>query len=278
MPPAADVEFPIVRRGYDRLAVDAYVRKTTRLLEDLQATHSPDAAVRRALERVGAQVSGILKRAHESAEQITSGARRDAEEQLEEARQEAARIIARAINHVKELDADTDRIWAERHRIIGDARELAMQLQALADSAAERFPGVEEPESEPVEGPIDEGELEDEAFEDRELEEVPGAEEQLVRGWVTDRSASVDEDTEDSDLTDPTDPVVREQPGADAGAPPPAPEQPGADAGAPPRTPEQPGADAGAPTRTPDPAIDAPDPDATAVLRPLRDEPERRGW
>ena len=41
---------------------------------------------------------------------------------------------------VKDLDADTDRIWIERHRIVDDARELAQQLLALADAAAERFP------------------------------------------------------------------------------------------------------------------------------------------
>jgi hypothetical protein len=38
------------------------------------------------------------------------------------------------------LDADTDRIWIERHRIVDDARDLASQLLALAETAAERFP------------------------------------------------------------------------------------------------------------------------------------------
>jgi cell division septum initiation protein DivIVA len=148
MPMAADPDFPVALRGYDRLAVDAYVKKTSQLVAELQATRSPEAAIRRALERVGEQISGILKRAHETAEQITAQSRREAEERLEVARREAREIIARAEARVKELDADTDRIWAVRHRIVEDARELARQLLALADAATARFPAAE-PEVEP---------------------------------------------------------------------------------------------------------------------------------
>ena len=72
LPDVAEVSFPMVLRGYDRLAVDAYVRKTSQLVAELQATRSPEAAVRRALGRVGEEVSGILQRAHETAEEITA--------------------------------------------------------------------------------------------------------------------------------------------------------------------------------------------------------------
>ena len=90
VPIAADVDFPIVLRGYDRIAVDAYVKRTSQLVAELQATHSPEAAVRRALERVGEQISGILQRAHDTAEEITAQSRREAEDRLEVARQEAS--------------------------------------------------------------------------------------------------------------------------------------------------------------------------------------------
>ena len=93
LPVVADVEFPTALRGYDRLAVDAYVRKTSQLVAELQATRSPDAAIRRALERVGEEVSGILQRAHETAALITSQSRSEAEDRLEAARQEAAQIV-----------------------------------------------------------------------------------------------------------------------------------------------------------------------------------------
>jgi hypothetical protein len=149
---AADVEFPIVLRGYDRLAVDAYVKKTSQLVAELQATRSPDAAVRRALERVGEEVSGILQRAHETAAQITAQSRSEAEDRLEAARREAVDIVEGAAERVKDLDLETDRIWEERLRIVEDARELARQLLALADSAVQRFP-AEETESTEVLAP-----------------------------------------------------------------------------------------------------------------------------
>jgi cell division septum initiation protein DivIVA len=147
VPEVADVDFPAALRGYDRLAVDAYVRRTSQLVAELQATRSPEAAVRRALERVGEEVSEILKRAHDTASQITAHSRGDAEDRLEAARAEAAEITAGSERRLRELDAETDRIWAERHRIVEDARELARQLLELAQSAAERFPAAEEPES-----------------------------------------------------------------------------------------------------------------------------------
>ena len=135
-----DADFPTALRGYDRPAVDAYVRQTRQLVAELQATRSPEAAVRRALERVGEQISGILQRAHETAEQITAQSRNEAEDRLEQARIEAAQIADVAEQRVRDLDVDTDRIWLERQRIVADAEDLAAQLLALAKTAAERFP------------------------------------------------------------------------------------------------------------------------------------------
>jgi hypothetical protein len=139
-----NADFPVALRGYDRLAVDAYVQRASQLVAELQATRSPEAAVRRALERVGEQISGILQRAHETAEEITAQSRREAEDRLEKSRVEAREIEAAAQQRVRDLDVDTDRIWAERGRIVDDARELAQQLIALAETAAERFPPAAE--------------------------------------------------------------------------------------------------------------------------------------
>jgi cell division septum initiation protein DivIVA len=139
-----NADFPVALRGYDRLAVDAYVQRASQLVAELQATRSPEAAVRRALERVGEQISGILQRAHETAEEITAQSRREAEDRLEKSRVEAREIEAAAQQRVRDLDVDTDRIWAERGRIVDDARELAQQLIVLAETAAERFPPAAE--------------------------------------------------------------------------------------------------------------------------------------
>jgi hypothetical protein len=147
---ASEVDFPVVLRGYDRIAVDAYVKQTSQMVAELQATRSPEAAVRRALDRVGEEVAGILQRAHDTAAQITTQSRSEAEDRLEAARQEASQIVAAARAEVQELDAETDRIWAERQRIVEDARDLSRQLLGLANSAADRFPADEVGETRPA--------------------------------------------------------------------------------------------------------------------------------
>jgi cell division septum initiation protein DivIVA len=139
-----DADFPHALRGYDRVAVDEYVQQTRQLVAELEATRSPEAAVRRALQRVGDQITGILQRAHETAEQITAQSRSEAEDRLEQARVEGDQVARAAEQRVRELDADTDRIWMERQRIVADAEDLAGQLLALAKVAAERFPTDEE--------------------------------------------------------------------------------------------------------------------------------------
>jgi cell division septum initiation protein DivIVA len=129
------------RRGYDRMEVDAYVAQLHRQIHDLQAqASSPDVAVRSALERVGGEVAGVLRSAHDSADEIVAQAEREASDHREAAARHAAEVTAAAEQRVHELDLDTDRIWAERERIVADARDLSRQLQAVADLAAERFP------------------------------------------------------------------------------------------------------------------------------------------
>lgn len=173
---AAQADFPVVMRGYDRGMVDAYVERTTRLVAELQSTRSPEAAVRRALERVGEEVSGILQRAHETAERITSQSRAEAEERLQVARREAAEFTAGAELRVKDLDAETDRIWAERRRIVDDVHELAGKLTALAESAIERFPEAEDEPAAAAEDEPDAITAEAEVFD----AEAAGREDQVV--------------------------------------------------------------------------------------------------
>jgi uncharacterized protein with HEPN domain len=194
-----DADFPTALRGYDRMAVEEYVRQTRRLVAELQATRSPEAAVRRALERVGEQISGILQRAHETAEQITAQSRSEAEDRLQQARVEATEIADAAEQRVRDLDADTDRIWLERERIVADAEDLAGQLLTLAKTAAERFaPEAEEPTTGTV---TVETELEAEAeaegeLETPEAEELEGPEAQEVEAPEAQESEASEAQTE----------------------------------------------------------------------------------
>lgn len=140
----AEADFPVVLRGYDRDAVDVYVMRTNQLIAELRVTQTTEGAVQRALERVGDEVAGILRRAHETADQVTAKSRSEADDRLQAAIRESREITVSAKAGLRELDADTDRVWAERHRIIEDARALAEELLCLADAAAERFPPTEE--------------------------------------------------------------------------------------------------------------------------------------
>ena len=148
----APADFPTAMRGYDRDAVDEYVRDTTRLVAELQAVRSPESAVRRALVRAGSQISSVLRRAHETAGEITAKSRSEAEDRLERARAEAGELIDTAERRVRDLDADTDRIWLDRQRIMADVEDLSNQLLGLARQAGERFPD-DDGQSPPVDQP-----------------------------------------------------------------------------------------------------------------------------
>lgn len=141
------VEFPVARRGYDREAVDAYVARVTQLVAELDATRSPQQAVKRALERVGEETASILRQAQQTAQEMIARSETRAREREQQAEREARRMKADAQAEVRRLDEDTDRIWEERQRLIEDTRKLADLMLRVADDAEERFP------SEPVEEP-----------------------------------------------------------------------------------------------------------------------------
>jgi cell division septum initiation protein DivIVA len=141
-------------RGYDREAVDAHVERLSAVIEELQASRSPQAAVRRALDRVGEETAGILRQAEETAEQMTARSRAKADDRLQRAEAEARELRAAAEKHVRALDNDTERIWQERQRLIDDTRRLADTLLEVADSAEERFPP--EPSASPTIPTLDE--------------------------------------------------------------------------------------------------------------------------
>jgi len=145
-----DVAFPVALRGYEREAVDAYVEHVSRLVAELEATGSPEGAVRRALDQVGEETSSILQRAQETASEVTARSRAQADDRLREAEREAAEITADAEERVRELDADFARLWDGRDRLLDEVRELAERLLAVADDAAERWAPQREDDIDPV--------------------------------------------------------------------------------------------------------------------------------
>ncbi len=147
-----DAAFPLALRGYDREAVDAYVKRVNRLVTELEASRSPEAAIRRALEQVGEETSSILQRAQQTANEITERSRASADDRIREAEREARASTEEAEDRVRELEADYGAIWARRDRLVDEVRDLAERLLATADDAADRFPTQDE-EAEVVETP-----------------------------------------------------------------------------------------------------------------------------
>src|SRR4051812_33921230 len=141
-------DFPVALRGYDRDAVDAYVAHVNRAIAGLQAVRSPQAAIKHALDQVGDETRGILERAHETADEITSRSQAQAAQRLDTAEAEARELIAGAETRIRVLDNDADEIWRERRRLVEDVRVVADELAELADSAARRFPAEEPTASE----------------------------------------------------------------------------------------------------------------------------------
>jgi DivIVA domain-containing protein len=143
-----DVDFPLVLRGYDREAVDAYVRDVNRVIAELETRQSPQSAIRHALDQMSEETRGILERAHETADEITARSRAQADDRLQWAEREARDAIAAATERVHDLEADAERVWDERQSLIDDVRRIAEELNGVADDAGVRFPA--EPEEEPV--------------------------------------------------------------------------------------------------------------------------------
>jgi DivIVA domain-containing protein len=169
------ISFPMSMRGYDRDAVDAYVERVNRLIAELEISRSPESAVKAAVAQVSEETRSILERAHETAEEINSRSRAQADDRVQGAEKEAAKIREAAERRVYELDTDAEAIWAERMRLIGDVRDVADRLHAVADEAAARFPNAH-PEHEPTQAlPAGEPSDEDETIEvfDAEADEEP---------------------------------------------------------------------------------------------------------
>src|SRR5207244_7387080 len=125
-----DVSFPVSVRGYDRRAVDAYIKRVNRVIAELKVSASPPAAVRHALEQAGQQVHGLLQSARETAEEITASARQEAEESVDRAKAPAADLVVNS-------SAEADRVHVESDMLIAHARTEADDTLLKAKTDAE---------------------------------------------------------------------------------------------------------------------------------------------
>ena len=132
--------FPTVLHGYDRDAVDAQLAALENEVEELRAQRLPAPVVQDEIARVGEETSAILRVAHEQAAEIVRRARTEAERCVSDAAANAVAMTEDAKRKLRQLDTETDAVWAERGRLIEDARNVATALLSLAEDAADRFP------------------------------------------------------------------------------------------------------------------------------------------
>jgi DivIVA domain-containing protein len=100
-----NVAFPVSMRGYDREAVDSYVTRVREVVAQLEASRSPESAVKDALEKVGEQTKSVLESAGHTAEQITVAARQEADETEARAKSEAEETVGQAQAEAGEIVA-----------------------------------------------------------------------------------------------------------------------------------------------------------------------------
>jgi DivIVA domain-containing protein len=124
-----DVSFPAAVRGYDRHAVEAYVKRVNRVIAEIKVSASPPAAVRHALDQAEEKVEGLLRAAREAADEITTSARREADEALSRAKTDAAELMVNT-------SAEADRLKVEAEEVLAKARAEADTLVARAKSDA----------------------------------------------------------------------------------------------------------------------------------------------
>ncbi len=134
----ADRTFPIVMRGYDRAAVDAFVQEVVQLVSELEGRQSQESVIQRALDEVGVETAGILQRAHETADEIAARSRAQAEGRIQRAEREAELLRQDADAYSEKIIVDTRLLWEERQGLIEDIRQLADDVLSTAEDAIER--------------------------------------------------------------------------------------------------------------------------------------------
>jgi cell division septum initiation protein DivIVA len=130
-----EANFQIVLRGYDRDAVDSFVKEARHVIAELELSASPEAAVRNALDEVSEETSGLLQRAYETAEEIQARSRAKADDRIQQAERDAE-----ALREVAGRDADATRNEARREadELLENARREAEDLRANAKREVEQ--------------------------------------------------------------------------------------------------------------------------------------------
>lgn len=136
------LRFAIVRRGYEREAVDEYVSQLEGELAALDqefAGHRGASAtppeVEAEIRRIGEQTSAVLMAAHEQREEILRQAQAEAERCVADASAKATALTTRCEKRLRDLGAQTDAAESQRDRLLDELRTISAGLATVVDSA-----------------------------------------------------------------------------------------------------------------------------------------------
>jgi len=142
------LRFAIVRRGYERDAVDEYVAQLEAELagldQELGAVRGGSASaaeVETEIRRIGEQTSAVLMAAHEQREEIVRQAQAEADQCVADARAKATAVTTESERRLRELGAQSNAAQSERDRLLDELRTISAALTTVVDSAQERAAG-----------------------------------------------------------------------------------------------------------------------------------------
>ncbi|NHZ71252.1 MAG: DivIVA domain-containing protein, partial [Proteobacteria bacterium] len=154
-------QFDVVRKGYDRTQVEAFLASTARRIEELErdlagvsgaalaiGIDNPEALARE-LNTIGGEIGNILEAARSTAEGMrvratadatewTTTAQADASQTIDEASEQAHSMRAAAWNEASSM---LQSAVAEAQRVIADAKEEVLFIRAEAEREAIRHTG-----------------------------------------------------------------------------------------------------------------------------------------
>jgi DivIVA domain-containing protein len=108
------------------------------------------AEAEQAVASAAAEAEDIVARSRTEADKIIARSRDEAAERLRRSKEELAALQDQAEARMRELRADTEAVWNQRHELLGEIHRMAARLQEVAGAAADRSAphGPTEPEKE----------------------------------------------------------------------------------------------------------------------------------
>jgi hypothetical protein len=138
---AARPGFPIVARGYDRLAVDQSIAElqmelaeADRELAEVRNRLDTADEVQTELKRIGEQTSSVLIAAYEQRDVILREGREQAQSAVAEAGARASAMVADGEARLRALETRTEAVQRERDRLLREIRTVSSGLAAVVDS------------------------------------------------------------------------------------------------------------------------------------------------